>query len=252
MDPKDKWVWGLVSRLQKDREDMKEQGKSKKLMNLNPNLCHALVLSGLPVREELFSTSLCGKPHDRIGDHPSASLDSVSPVVVESLSGRRNTRDVIFALNNGMVHRLQGSSGRKEWVVAGKHHDNFPTWEEGSSQNALLTRIQSSNVSPSIRPVLLAGENSLVVLSVKNGSILASAPFPQTSTSRPVLAEVSGDGTTDVMVMTADAIWGFQVSVRPGSPVFLRIMVGLLGFFLLLAVLRNRFGQRKDKRATDE
>jgi hypothetical protein len=231
---------------------MKEQGKNRKLMNSNPNLCHALALSGLPSREELFSTSLCGTAHERVGDHPSVALDSVSPVVVESLSGRRNTRDVIVALNNGMVHRLHGGSGRREWIVAGKHHEDFPTWEEGSNQNALLTRIQSNNVSPAIRPVLLAGENSLVVLSVKNGGILASVPFPQTSTSRPMLAEVSGDGTMDVMIMSSDAIWGFQIQVRPGSPVFLRIMVGLLGFFLLLAVLRNRFGQRKDKRATDE
>ena len=248
-DPRDKWVWGLVSRLQQDRKEMKEKGKSKKLMQSNPNLCHAMALSGVPAREELFSSSICGTAHDRVGDHPSAAIDSVSPVAVESLNGRRNTRDVIFALNNGMVHRLHGGSGRREWVVAGRHHENFPTWD---SQNAMLTRIQSINVSPAVRPVLLAGENSIAVLSVKNGGILASATFPQTSVGRPILAEVSGDGTTDVMVMSADAIWGFQIQVRPGSPVVLRIMVGLLGFFLMLAILRNRFGHRKDKRATDE
>jgi hypothetical protein len=87
---------------------------------------------------------------------------------------------------------------------------------------------------------------------VKNGGILASVPFPQTSIIRPMLAEVSGDGTTDVMILSAEAIWGFQITVRPGTPVMSRIMVGLLLMGLMLAVLRNRFGQRTDKRATDE
>jgi hypothetical protein len=252
MDPKDTWVWNLVAQLEEDRQEMKAKGAKKKLLNSNNhNLCHAMALSGLPAKEELFSASLCGSTHERVGDHPAVSLDSVPPIVVESLSGRRNTRDVIVALNNGMVHRLHGGSGRREWSTAGKHHENFPTWEEGS-QNSILTRLQSQNVAPSMRPVLLAGENSLAVLSVKTGGVLASVPFPQTSTFRPVLAEVSGDGTTDVMILSSDGIWGFQIQVRPGSPIMLRIAVGLLIMGLMLAVLRNRFGQRTDKRATDE
>lgn len=254
----DKWIRGLLNKVQKDTEASSpyrgsgQAAHAARLMSTwGNNLCHAMALSGIPAREELFSTSLCGTAHERVLAHPSMDLDAVAPVVVESLSGRRNTRDVVIALNNGMVHRLQGRSGRKEWSLVGNHHDNFPTWEASTAGNAVLTRVQSFNVPAPLRPILLAGENSLAVLSAKNGNILASVPFPQTSNARPILAEVSGDGTTDVIVMSMDGIWGFQIQVQPGRPITLRILVGLLLFMLMLAILRNRFGQRKDIRATD-
>jgi hypothetical protein len=247
--PSDKFVWNLVGRLQQERNDLKDNSKIR-LMDRQPNLCHALVTSGIPSREEIFSAPICGTAQERSGLNPVRGLDTVNPLVVESLNGRRNTRDVIVALNNGMVHRLHGTSGRKEWALAGSHHQNFPTWEEGSSHNALLTRVHSSMVPPPIRPILLAGENSLVVLSVKSGAVLASAVFPQISTVKPILADVSGNGSTDVMVLTQDGIWGFQISIHPGSPVTLRILVGLLLMALMLGLIKNRNG-RIDKRSTD-
>lgn len=258
IDKSDKWIRGLLNSIQKDKEATSTQrgadqaARASRLMSeWGSNLCHAMALSGLPAREELFSTSLCGSAHERVAIHPVMDLDSVAPVVVESLSGRRNTRDVVVALNNGMVHRLQGRSGYKEWTQLGLQHEDFPTWEESSTSNALLTRVQSTNVPPPLRPILLVGENSLAILSVKNGNILTLVPFPQTSNSRPFLGEVSGDGTTDVFVMSMDGIWGFRIQVLPGRPVALRITVGILLFLLMLAILQNRFGQRKNLRATD-
>lgn len=254
----DKWIRTLVNKLHKSKESMEAfpktpAGRSARLTGeWGSGLCHAMALSGMPAREELFSTSLCASAHETVIPNPSLALDAVAPIAVESLSGRRNTRDIIVALNNGMVHRLQGRSGRKEWSLVGWHHENFPTWEESSTDNALLTRLQTMHIPAPLRPVLLAGENSLAVISVKTGQLLAMASYPQTSIARPILAEFSGDGTTDVIVTSLDGIWGFQIQVRAGSPVVLRIFVGLLMFGLMLAVLRNRFGgQRKDIRATD-
>eukprot|EP00980_Cylindrotheca_fusiformis_P028997 scaffold22692_cov198-Cylindrotheca_fusiformis.AAC.1 len=253
----EQWIQQLADKIKNTRKDLKEKGATQNLLKTHPNLCHAMVLSGVPANEELFSTSLCRTSRgnaDSLGEYPvGPSLDYVAPIVVESLSGRRNTRDIIVALNNGMVHRLQGRSGRREWSTIGsRHYDNFPTWEmTKENSNALLARLPSKNVVPAVQPVLLAGENSLAILSVKNGALLASATFPQTSIGRPVLAEVSGDGTTDVLVLSTDGIWGYHLSVYPGSRVALRIMTGLLFLGLLLAVLTNRFGQKKGKRSTD-
>lgn len=253
-DPSDQFVWKLVNKLQQDHKELKEKGANKKvLLESRPTLCHALALSGIPAKEEIFSAPICGTSADRAngGMLPSDKLDAVNPLVVESLNGRRNTRDVIVALNSGMVHRLHGTSGRKEWALSGhKNHENFPTWEEGSHHNVLLTRIQSPKISPPIRPVLLAGENSMAVLSAKTGAVLAEAVFPQLSLHRPILADVSGDGSTDVIVFTQDAIWGFQIAIYPGSPVTLRILVGLLLMGLMLAVIRNRYN-KGGKRSTD-
>jgi hypothetical protein len=252
VDPSDAWVWDLASKLQQNREDLKEKGAQKQLLNSNPNLCHAMALSGLPPKEELFTSPLCGSVHERIGNHPAASMDTVTPLVVESLNGRRNTRDLIIALNNGMLHRLHGGNGRREWMLNGKHHEDFPTWELGSNQNALLTRVHVTGIAPAIRPVLLAGENSLAIVSVKNGGVLASVPFPQTSIVRPELADLSGDGSVDLVTMSSDGIWGFQIKVHSGAPIFARVMSGLLMMLLMLAVLRNRFADKKDMRATDD
>jgi hypothetical protein len=256
-DPSDKFVWQLVNRLQQEHKDVKETSdrNKKKLMESRPTLCHALTLSGIPSKEEIFSAPICGSSSDRAGGVgpllPSNKIDAINPLVVESLNGRRNTRDVVVALNSGMIHRLHGTTGRKEWALSGnKNHEHFPTWEEGSHHNVLLTRIQSPKVSPPIRPILLAGENSLAVLSVKTGAVLANAVFPQLALNRPILADVSGDGSTDVIVFTQDAIWGFQIAVYPGSPVTLRILVGLLFMGLMLCFIRNRYSN-KNKRSTD-
>jgi hypothetical protein len=251
--PSDKFIWNLAARLQQEHQELKEKGADKKvLLESKPQLCHALALSGIPAKEEMFSAPICGTASERAGVNLVASLDAISPLVVESLgSRRRNTQDIIVALNNGMVHRLHGSSGKRLWAVPGNHNANFPTWEEASNHKALLTRIQSNQVALPIRPLLLAGENSLAILSAKTGSVLASAVFPQISELTPILADVSGDGSTDVIISTKDGIWGYQIVVNRGSPTTLRILVGLLLFALMLATIRNRY-DRRDKRSTDE
>ena len=80
---------------------------------------------------------------------------------------------------------------------------------------------------------------------------MASAVFPQISEMTPILADVSGDGSTDVIISTKDGVWGYQIVVNRGSPTTLRILVGILLFSLMLATIRNRY-DRRDKRSTDE
>jgi len=271
IDHGDHWISALQSKLQKEKDSKRspptarkdlggggggeEGGGRRRTAGQGNTLCHALALSGLPAREELFSTTLCGSAHDLLPSIPptTVELDAISPIVVESLSGRRNTRDVIIALNNGMVHRLQGRSGRREWSVVGGHYEHFPIWQFGMGSIATMARVQSPLIPPPIRPIVLVGENSLAILSAKNGNIMAMEAFPQTSWSLPFLADFTGDGTTDIVVTTAEGIWGYQIHIHPGRPVVLRILVGLLLFSLMLAILRNRFGggAKKDVRATD-
>jgi len=253
----DKFIWKLAGRLHKAHQDLKEAGADKHVLADSKSeltLCHAMGLSGMPAKEEMFSAPICGTASERAGRMD--SLDAVNPLVVESLRRKthrhRDVQDVIVALNNGMVHRLHGSTGRRLWAVAGAHHVNFPTWEEGGNHNALLTRLQSRLVPPPIRPILLAGENGMAVLSVKTGEILASTAFPEKATVRPILADVSGDGSTDLLTISKEGIWGYRIVVHRGNPITLRIAVGLLLMALMLALLRNRYKHGdKDKRSTD-
>mmetsp|Transcript_9629 Transcript_9629/g.23343 ORF Transcript_9629/g.23343 Transcript_9629/m.23343 type:complete len:808 (+) Transcript_9629:204-2627(+) len=257
--PDDKFIWKLAGKLLQDYEQKKSEKlksgdtDSKELKRSEFQLCHVLALSGIPAKEEMFSAPICGSPSDRVIATPSGprNLDAANPLVVEHLGRKGGKHDIVVALNNGMVHRINASKGRSMWKLsgAGKRKD-FPTWLERNNHLSLLTRIQSETVDPSIRPLLLAGENGLAVLSVKTGHVLASAPFPQNSESKPILADLSGDGSTDVMIITRDGIWGYQIVVHRGSPVVQRILVGLLLMALMLATIKNRYS-KGNKRSTD-
>jgi hypothetical protein len=88
-------------------------------------------------------------------------------------------------------------------------------------------------------------------MSLRSGNVLAEASFPQTSLDRPIVADVSGDGTPDIIIRSADAIWGYHVVLQSGASTLFRIIVGLLLMGIALALLRNKFGQKGDKRSTD-
>lgn len=245
-----------------------------------------MALTGLPAREQLFSVSLCGRNGKDIAagpggstsaaeHNPTLALDSISPLVVESLVGRRDTRDIVIALNNGSVQRLSGRRGRREWMLTGGstdknrgspnsnskriyHYGNdFPTWEQGSNhQNAILTRVYSDKIPSPIRPLLLIGENSMSIISVKTGELLTTVQFPQTSIQRPIFTDMTGDGTIDVMTISIDAIWGYQIHAIRHTRAISRIFVGVLFMGLMLAYLRNHTNSnnnsKKDTRASDE
>lgn len=246
--PNDKFVWKLAGKLHEEQVELKKQGIEHDEI---PRMCHLLGLSGIPAREELFSTPICGKVHERPKSDLVKSLDSVNPLVVESLGKKRDKHDIVVALNNGMIHRIHGSVGRRQWALSGTQHiSSFPTWEEESNHNALLARIQSDQVAPLFRPLLLTGDNSLAVMSVTKGTVLASTKFPQKSESKPILADLSGDGATDVLVFTKDGIWGYRVVIHRSFPVTQRILVGLLMMALMLATIRNRYSKGR-KRSTD-
>jgi hypothetical protein len=246
-DDAERWVNSLVERVSLMNKDSSEKENLSQRLQKTP-LCHVLALSGVPIKEELFSASLCGTKRDHEDMHPSVDMIEAPPLAVEPFHNKKGW-DLILAVNTGTVHRFQGSNGRRQWELVGKHYEDFPAWSDES--NVALSRIGSKDVIPSTRPILLAGENSLAILSARRGKVLASASFPQPSISRPVLADVNGDGTTDILVMTTDAVWGYQVVVRTGAPVFLRIMTGLLLMGMMLALLRNRFGPHPGKRSTD-
>lgn len=250
------WVESLARRVYKD-------AMSPRLVQTP--LCHLLALSGLPTKEELFSVNLCGRGSssdkrdvnsEAIAAAQQLTIQGAPLLVVEPSSGvgarGYKGHDVIAAVNTGTVSRFRGNNGRRLWQMDGKQNyqsSDFPTWHYSSI--VVLGRIDSEKVIPSTRPIVLAGENSVALLAASSGHILALSTFPQPSTRRPRLVDLNGDGTTDLLVCTKDAIWGYHVVVRTGTSVPFRIIVGLLIMGLMLALLRNRFGPHPGKRSTD-
>jgi hypothetical protein len=238
----DLWVAQLAKQV---ANQDKEKDPMKRAPTMSNRLCHVLALSGLPAREELFNANLCGSGFAKdYGDHASIDLVAAPPIIL-------GDRQVVIALSNGMVSKYH-TQGHEMWKIHGHSIlKDFPTWgPNGDAVHTALIEVAKAPYAPP--PILLSGEASMVLLSAGTGHILASAHFPQMSQTRPILADLTGDGTTDIIISSNNALWGYQVIVRTGASVLFRILTGLLLMGMALALLRNRFGQRSDKRSTDE
>ena len=266
-----KWVDRLAEKV--SNQNQRSKGKKMEMISnqmadqrlAQTPLCHLLALSGIPTKEELFSTSLCyTSKKGKIIMTPTHPIQGAPLLVVEpsSRGGRsaQNHRgnDIVAAVNTGFVSRVRGNTGRRLWKHNGhrQYGADFPTWDEDTTDVVLLDHVNSDSIIPSLRPIVLAGDNSAVLLDPGSGNVLGGsrsglAMFPQPSRTKPRLVDFDGDGTEDLIVSSRDGIWGYKVVVTTGASGVFRIVVGLLMMGLMLAVLRNRFGPHPGKRSTD-
>ncbi|KAL7435531.1 hypothetical protein ACHAXM_004697 [Skeletonema potamos] len=221
-----------------------------------PVICHAFVTSGLPPQEELFTAPLClGGPS--MSHRPQLGLSAAAPLLVEGSMGYGN--DVVFAMNNGVISRYD-SNGREIWRKKGGLKDGTPYWSR--SDAAFLGRIQFGSVKEShssvsasshrnqhrygspLRPILLSGEEGAALLSPASGRVLSSVAFPQPVTSQPLLGDFNGDGTYDLLVVSADGLWGYRVVVETGRSGFFRIVVVTLLIGIAISALVQKTSQQ--------
>ena len=199
-------------------------------------LCHLLVLSGMPAREQIFATTLCPKGTAADAGHLSAAPPLLMP-----------TGEIVVALSDGQVSKHSSRTGERIWRKLGDR--TSPTWHP-SSEATLVTSLFADQASS---PILIVGENMMSLLSSTEGKLLASTVFPQATLSRPLVQDWSGDGTPDVLIQTPDAVWGYRILLRSRGS-YVRIQIGLLLVVMLMALLRNRFHDRNggDKRSTEK
>ncbi|KAL7552970.1 hypothetical protein ACHAWF_016207 [Thalassiosira exigua] len=263
-------VQGLLQRIGQEASQWSSQPNA-------PVICHALVTSGLPPREEVFTAPLC------LGGPTSPRPSAAPPLLVEGSAGYGD--DVIFAANNGVVVRYD-FDGREVWRKRGGLRDGTPTWDAFAPRNgrspsspepsppsaAFLGRIQfgparesRASVSASsrrdqhrpgspARPILLSGEDGVALLSPATGKVLASAAYPQRVAGPPILADLDGDGTDDLVVVSDDAVWGYRVVVETGRSGGFTIVVVTLLIGVALAALVHQVGRvpgQKSRRSTD-
>jgi hypothetical protein len=170
-------------------------------------------------------------------------------------------KDVVVALNNGMIGRLHGKYGNWLWkndVYESMQHrrdskTNIPTWDDASM--VALEQLYVNHYQSIENPIVLVGQDGIAILSSMSGRVVATTALPQISTiQRPYIFDINGDGTSDIVIVTNDAIWGYtirMVRTTNGLSTSYRLLVGFTILGLMLAYLRNRFGPRPGKRSTD-
>jgi hypothetical protein len=240
----------LIQRINKSTGGDGSRVDNKNSMSIHdePVICHALVTSGLPPREEVFTAPLCmGGPLSLSTVNHKMKLRAAPPLIVESSLGYGN--DVVFAMNNGVIVRYD-YNGREVWRKKSAK-DGTPSW---NSDSVLLGRVQfgviksHSSVSASshrnqhrpgspVRPILISGEDGAAVISPSNGRVLSSVTFPEPSLVQPLLADLDGDGTDDLCVVTAKALWGYKIVVETGRSGFFSIVVVTLVVGVALSAL---------------
>ena len=167
-------------------------------------------------------------------------------------------------MNNGVVVRYD-SNGREVWRKGGLK-DGTPSWK--ASSNAFLGRIEfgavksHSSVSASshrnqhrpgspVRPILLSGEDGAALISSASGNVLSSVVYPQSVVAQPMLSDLNGDGTDDLLVVSADGIWGYRVVVQTGRSGFFSIMVVTIVVGVALAALVHKTSNSSQRSMDD-
>ncbi|XP_066376639.1 uncharacterized protein [Miscanthus floridulus] len=209
--------------------------------------CWAVATSGVPVREQLFNVSICHYNHFNMFHHGDFSrsfgrtfdttgLEVATPILVQTDDGHKHRRgshgDIIFLTSRGEVTSyspgLRGHDAVWRWQVS-----SGPTWSNPPSPSGMMENIVVPTLKAfSLRAydpkeVILAGGDQEAVVLSPSGSILAMIELPAPPTHVLLLEDFSGDGLTDIILVTSGGIYGFVQTRQPGA-LFFSTLVGCL------------------------
>lgn len=211
--------------------------------------CWAVATSGVPVREQLFNASICrhyspfnlfqhgefSRGFGRTPDH--SSLEVATPILIPRDDGHLHRKgshgDVIFLTNRGEVTSYSpaehGHEAEWQWqLVTGA------TWSNLPSPSGMM---ESGYVVPTLKPfslrvhdnqqmILIAGDQEASVIS-PSGTIMTTIELPAAPTHALVSGDFSGDGLNDLILVTANGVYGFVQTRQPGA-LFFSTLVGCL------------------------
>ncbi|XP_002735115.1 uncharacterized protein LOC100378520 [Saccoglossus kowalevskii] len=217
--------------------------------------CLAVVKTGHPPHTLLFNGSICDSQSilgwlsfidsaDNDNGHIEDTHHTVPPVIVRSVAERRGIWnhllgetqlsasskgfDSIFLISNGKLTSY-GPHGQFHWQVAtpAKWSDASSLVRRAGLLNREFTEKYRNTFQPSMQVmalqvygkeniVVLAGWDSMVLVSLKDGRILAEHTLPCQPSSSIVIGDFTNDGWTDFIVHCPTSYLGFSLNRTSG------------------------------------
>lgn len=231
--------------------------------------CFARATSGMPPEELLFNASLCTKRSSwmpvsarnsaakkkrssgSLGGSDVDNVEVLKPVVVRAAprpeergTGKRGVDAMVsvFHTSTGLITALD-HSGSQLWqvdTVAGwqPHLDPMHRGFEPSTTPFVL--------SPEDDPfdwehVLLfaAGQAAATVVKAKTGAVSSTLRYTVPPVDNPVVGDFTGDGVSDVILVSADRITGYSSTRTTGSTLMMTLMCVVVVCILVVAGVRQ-------------
>mmetsp|Transcript_38520 Transcript_38520/g.49765 ORF Transcript_38520/g.49765 Transcript_38520/m.49765 type:complete len:718 (+) Transcript_38520:14-2167(+) len=214
--------------------------------------CHALVLSGLPAQDTLFTSQLCVTgpagydPYKESRRHKKSYQDleaDVAPPLVlqqgKEFGGKTQKKAVVFATSSGVLSSY-ASNGDLNWALK-----RAPTWEKNSNKGYLLPLpldpIEGSDVSNAeTDKILIVGESEFAIYS-SSGSREGSGVLPQAPSTKPIIGDFNNDGINDIIFICEDALLGYSIHKALRTR-FLLVLVFLILIALIVVIFSGQYG----------
>ena len=139
-------------------------------------------------------------------------------------------KSVVVATNMGFMTHYSATGGFK-WQIK-----NAPGWTHDFQFSDVLhfdmdaeRAKEFGSHDTTYAHMLVAGEKELALVS-RDGHILSSTNLPKIPIARPIIGDFDGDGVTDVIMITEDAILGYRVDEVAS-------MQGMLAAVIVLSML---------------
>lgn len=202
--------------------------------------CTMMVVSGLPPRQQLFNGTVClhrralSDPMARPSNRKPPPIASAPPLIVRNNDPKTNIEskkhNVVVTTNMGMTTSYM-HDGEFDWQCK-----ESPTWDLNFQFASLLhfdvdaSRAEEFGSHDNAHAHLLVLGDKDVALVSRRGEVMSTKAIPKPPISRPVIGDFDGDGFSDVIIVTDDALLGYRLEVLPASQ-------GLLAAFCVLAVI---------------
>ncbi|KAL6603393.1 hypothetical protein ACP70R_043754 [Stipagrostis hirtigluma subsp. patula] len=209
--------------------------------------CWAVATSGVPVREQLFNVSICHYNHFNLFHHGDFSrsfgktfdptgLEVATPILLQRDDGHKHRKgshgDIIFLTSRGEVTSyspgLLGHDAVWRWQLStAATWSNLPS-PSGMMENIVVPTLKAFSLRAyDPKEVIIAGGDQEAVVISPSGSILTFIELPAPPTHVLILEDFSGDGLTDIILMTSGGVYGFVQTRQPGA-LFFSTLVGCL------------------------